>query len=246
MEFEGIAASDDRAGVRLRLGTELLRAREQDPWWSSAVPDLARLDHVPSPYRDGWTFTAPIIEMPLYLDWLTARLVAAGGTLTRMALPALPSQAELVVNCSGLGAVGLARDTGMRPVQGQVVLVEQIGLDTWLLDGAGLTYVIPRSEDIVVGGTDLEGEWGRRPDPAVGRAILDRASALVPELAAATVLRQRVGLRPARPIVRLEPEPLPEGGTVIHCYGHGGAGVTVSWGCADEVASMVEAGPAAG
>ena len=44
----------------------------------------------------------------------------------------------------------------------------------------------------------------------------------------------RVGLRPVRPSVRLEAE-----GRVIHCYGHGGAGVTLSWGCADEVTQLV-------
>ena len=65
----------------------------------------------------------------------------------------------------------------------------------------------------------------------------------MPELAGATELGQRVGLRPARPHVRLER--LPSGtdaGSVVHCYGHGGAGVTLSWGCADEVAALVEAG----
>jgi D-amino-acid oxidase len=239
-EFEKIAALDPDAGIRLRAGTELLRSTEPDPWWAGAVPDLVRLDRVPPPFQDGWTFTAPVVEMPVYLAWLTRRLVSSGGTLTRMALPALPSHAELVVNCSGLGAVGLARDTELHPVRGQVVLVEQIGLDSWLLDGGGLTYVVPRAHDIVVGGTDVEGDWGRRPIPAVAGEILARATRLVPELGGAAVLRHRVGLRPARSAVRLETETTREGGTVIHCYGHGGAGVTVSWGCAEEVVAMVE------
>jgi len=40
-----------------------------------------------------------------------------------------------------------------------------------------------------------------------------------------------VGLRPNRPAVRLEAEPLGDGRRV-HCYGHGGMGVSLSWGCA--------------
>jgi D-amino-acid oxidase len=92
---------------------------------------------------------------------------------------------------------------------------------------------VPRSHDVVVGGTDEEGDWSRSVDPDVATGILRRATALVPELAEARVLRHKVGLRPARPAVRLE-----RVGDVIHCYGHGGAGVTLSWGCADEVAAL--------
>jgi D-amino-acid oxidase len=52
------------------------------------------------------------------------------------------------------------------------------------------------------------------------------------------VLRHKVGLRPVRPAVRVERE-----GDVVHCYGHGGAGVTLSWGSADEVVAL--SGPGA-
>ena len=69
---------------------------------------------------------------------------------------------------------------------------------------------------------------------ALADDILRRATALVPGVARARVLRHKVGLRPARPEVRLE-----RVGDVIHCYGHGGAGVTLSWGCADEVTALV-------
>jgi D-amino-acid oxidase len=69
--------------------------------------------------------------------------------------------------------------------------------------------------------------------------ILARAIDLVPELAGARVLGHRVGLRPARPAVRLEVAVERGGARVVHCYGHGGAGVTLSWGCADEVVALV-------
>ncbi|HET6654251.1 MAG TPA: FAD-dependent oxidoreductase [Nocardioides sp.] len=233
---------DDATGVRMLKGTELHRAATADPWWVSAVPTLTRVSTMPAPYVDGWTFAAPVAEMPVYLRWLANRVEDLGGTLTRMALGALPdgNGAEAVVDATGLGARRMAADPTLLPIRGQVVLVEQVGLDRWWLDSAGPVYVVPRSRDIVVGGTDDEGEWDRRPDPDVAKQILERATELVPELAGARVLGHRVGLRPARPTVRLEEE---RRGTtrVVHCYGHGGAGVTLSWGCADEVAALLSA-----
>jgi D-amino-acid oxidase len=233
-------AEDERTGVVLRMGTELHRTRTSDPWWRDAVPTLTRVTAMDAPYVDGWTFEAPVVEMPVYLRWLGARVEALGGTVTRMALGALPEGPEVVVNASGLGARLMASDPAVLPVRGQVVYVEQVGLDRWWLDGSGPVYVVPRSHDIVVGGTDDEGEWGRTPDPDVAKQILERAVALVPELRRAKVVGHRVGLRPARPHVRLDVEQT-DGTRVVHCYGHGGAGVTLSWGCADEVAALVRA-----
>ena len=230
--FDALAA-DGRTGVRMLTGTEVLRTPQPGPWWRSAVPSLDRETALPPGYADGWTFVAPVIDMPVHLRWLVARIEELGGTLTRMSLSALPDDGTLVVNATGLGARHFGQDQTVTPVRGQVVVVEQVGLDRWTLDSAGLTYVVPRLSEIVVGGTDQEGEWSRTPDPRVAEEVLHRAIALVPALEGARVLRHKVGLRPARPAVRLE-----RVGDVIHCYGHGGAGVTVSWGCAGDVVDL--------
>ena len=126
-------------------------------------------------------------------------------------------------------------ETDVHPGRGQVVLVEDVDVDRWWLDGAGPTYVVPRSSQVVVGGTFEEDAWDRTPSPDTAAAILERATRLVPALAGGRVVGHRVGLRPVRSEVRLE-----RVGDVVHCYGHGGAGVTLAWGCADEVAALVE------
>ncbi len=241
-ELVAIAARSPKAGVSLVPGTEVLRQTTADPWWRDAVPRLDRVSALPEGYRDGWSFTAPVIEMPVYLPWLRQRLEARGGTVTRLALNALPDgdTGALVVNACGLAGRSLADDPSLTPVRGQVVYVEQFGLDRWWLSPEGPTYVVPRAHDVVVGGTDEEGSWDRRPDPGTAERILERATRLVPELARARVVGHRVGLRPARPSVRLEEERRADGGRVIHCYGHGGAGVTLSWGCADDVLALAE------
>ena len=233
-------ADDDRSGVTMREGTEVLVTAGPRPWWAEAVPDLREATSLPVGYGAGWAFAAPVVEMPIHLAWLTARVEELGGSLTRLALPALPNHAEVVVDAAGLGGRLLGADPSVVPVRGQVVHVEQVGLDRWWLDPTGPTYVVPRSHDIVVGGTEEEGDWARSPDEAIAQRILERAIALVPELRGAKVLGHRVGLRPARPSVRLEATRAPTGERVVHCYGHGGAGVTLSWGCAEEVADLVD------
>jgi D-amino-acid oxidase len=227
-------AKDEDTGVRMLPGTEVLHRRTEDPWWADAVPDLAHIGP-PREYADAWSFTAPVIDMPVYLAWLRSRLEELGGTLTRMSLAALPETDDVVVNCAGLGSRRLAGDLEVHPVRGQVVLVDGVELDRWWLDADGPTYVVPRNDAVVVGGTDDHDDWSRTPSPDTAAEILRRATRLVPGLSGARVLSHRVGLRPVRPTVRLETE-----GRVVHCYGHGGAGVTVSWGCADEVAGLVD------
>lgn len=240
-ELAGVPGS----GVRVRDGMELLGpdAPEQ-PWWRAAVPAVETVRDPRPGFARGWRLPLPVAEMDRYLGHLVARLDRAGGTLTRSWLAELPSSG-VVVNATGLASRAVAGDPSLYPVRGQVVRVAQVGVEEWLLESSDEDrplYVVPREHDVVVGGTAEAGSWDLRPDPAVARAIVDRAAALVPALRRAEVLGHRVGLRPGRPAVRLEAVPHPDGGPggVVHCYGHGGAGVTLSWGCADDVLAHVE------
>jgi D-amino-acid oxidase len=243
--FSELARTAPESGVRLRSGVELHhRTDAPAPWWRDAVPDLATVSDPAPGYPYGWRLALPVADTTTYLGWLADRLAAAGGTVTRAWLPQLPDSG-VVVNATGLASRALAGDGTVHPVRGQVVRVEQTGVEEWLLessDEARPLYVVPREHDVVVGGTADVDSWDLRPDPATARAVLDRAAALVPALRRAKVLGSRVGLRPARPAVRLESVPHPDGGPggVVHCYGHGGAGVTLSWGCADDVLARVD------
>ncbi len=234
------------AGVRMRWGRELYREPTGDPWWGSAVPGWERLgpQALPSGYADGLGLTVPVVDMPRHLAWLGELLAGYGVSVVRQRVRRLDElDGHVIVNCTGLGARTLVPDPSLSPLRGQVVVVEQTGLTDWLLDQSddnNLTYVVPREESIVLGGTAEEDAEDMTPDPATAAEILDRCAALVPEVAGARVLAHRVGLRPARPAVRLEAESRAGGGTLVHCYGHGGAGVTLAHGCAREIVQLID------
>jgi D-amino-acid oxidase len=98
----------------------------------------------------------------------------------------------------------------------------------------------PREHDCILGGTVDEHCWDTRVDLDTAESILRRCRDIAPALAGASVLEHVVGLRPARSTVRLEEDnTIGLGPRVIHNYGHGGAGITISWGCADEVSALL-------
>jgi D-amino-acid oxidase len=228
-------AREPGSGVRMRRGTERVPDGAPDPWWSDAVPTFART-------ATGWSFEAPVADMSVHLPWLVRRLEALGGAVGVAALASVDEalvQAPVVVNCAGLGARELAGDPSLVAVRGQILRVEA-PVDEWLLDQSDpeeLLYVVPRERDVVLGGTAVEGDEDPRPDPDVAAAVRARCEAAMPALRGARVVGEAVGLRPGRPAVRLEAEAR-AGGTVVHCYGHGGAGVTLAWGCAEEAVGL--------
>ncbi len=218
-----------------------------DPWWAPAVPGLryARSDELLSGFGHGWVFDVPMVRTPVYLGWLQQRLTELGGSveLLEQPLKRLPD-APVVVNCAGWEAGRLAGDDkSVIPTSGQVVVVANPGIKVGLMvehgPGAPL-YIIPRGEDCVLGGTaNPSVPPGSAPDDEVTAQIIDKCARLEPMLRDAVVLDIKIGFRPVRETVRVESVTRNDGSTVVHNYGHGGAGYTLSWGCAGVVASLV-------
>lgn len=242
---------DPRAGVLRREALEIYPARVAAPAWSSAAEDFedAAAELLPRGYGFGHRFHTAVVETPIYLEWLHARVLALGGRIERRALASLDAalaECPRVVNCAGLGARALTGDALLHPVRGQVVRVENLGFTrVWIDEHSGpeITYIVPRSRDVVLGGSSEEHQEDRTPDPRLTREIVARCAVLEPRLAEARILSVAVGLRPARSPLRLEVERQgsPRGdGLVVHNYGHGGAGVTLSWGCAEAVRDLLQ------
>lgn len=234
--YEESAGRPDETGVRMVDGVHRGTRLDELGAWAGRVPGLRAV-------ADGLAARLPVIDMPVHLAWLRERLAKAGGVIEAREVTDLAAvPAPVVVNCTGLGARSLVPDPAVHPVRGQLVVVENPGIQGWFTSVdhacAASTYFIPQPGGLLLGGTAEEDDWSLEPDQATAAAIVARCAAVRPELAQARVLDHRVGLRPAREAVRLERQPLPDGRTLVHNYGHGGAGITVAWGCAREAAGL--------
>jgi len=191
-------------------------------------------------FKSGFSLRVPLMDTTIYLDYLATRFRKAGGEIHANVcfekLEDVDAKFDLVINCAGIGARELVRDADLEPHRGQVAIVPKIeGLSCAVVcDDAPLMYAIPRANDCVFGGTnDLSDNLAA--DSSTTQRIVGECSRVM-NINKPRVLAERVGLRPFRKSgVRLERDRLVDGRTVIHNYGHGGAGFTLSWGCAREV-----------
>eukprot|EP00127_Corallochytrium_limacisporum_P006411 Clim_evm1s227 gene=Clim_evmTU1s227 len=179
-------------------------------------------------------------------------------------------EADLVINCAGVEGPSICRDSAeMVPMYGVVVKVKPIpGVDTFVVvdDTPESTYIFPRPKDIVLGGCAISGRWDTTPDEEIAESIIHRCAQHSEPLRRAVEARDEgrpggleiiqiaAGLRPTRKGgIRLELDSEVQHSEacknqsskysltgVVHNYGHGGAGWTVSWGCAREAANLAE------
>lgn len=240
-------ARDPDSGVLLApaLAVGELTATEAMSSAAALIPDLRPADpaDVPPGFGTGFRATVPMIDMPHYLDYLTRRLAAAGCAIEEHPVRSLAEAADtadIVVNCTGLAAGALIDDHTMRPLFGQHVVLTNPGLQQLFLelnDGPEWTCFFPHPQRVVCGGISIPGRWDTTAEPDVTERILQRCRRIEPRLGDAEVIEVITGLRPDRPSVRVEAEPLGRA-RCIHNYGHSSNGVTLSWGCARDVVAL--------
>jgi len=235
---------DPRSGVSMIDLRQFSRTGEiQIPDWAIPLGAAAVATGLRPVFKSGFSLRVPLTDTTIYLDYLAARLLRAGGTINGEVcfekLEEVDRDFDPVINCAGIGARELVRDTELEPHRGQVVIVPRVeDLSCAIVcDDAPLMYAIPRTNDCVFGGTnDLSSDLAA--DPATTNRIIAECSRVL-NIERPNVLAARVGLRPFRKSgVRLEREKLGDGRIVIHNYGHGGSGFTLSWGCAREVLDL--------
>ena len=217
-------------------------------------------------FRDAYTHLAPMIDTDVYLRWLLNEVLRAGcRVIEEKVVGSLRGQeeallrrleADAIVNCAGLGARKLTGDQ-ITPLRGALIRVRNDGIAMPRITEAhcvahngstgerGFIFIVPRGNDmLVLGGLAEPDEWDVDIDldnyePV--REMYRRCVEFLPALRGAVIDAAepvRVGLRPFRHEgVRLEHE---AGTRIVHNYGHGGSGVTYSWGCGLEVTERVE------
>jgi D-amino-acid oxidase len=196
-----------------------------------------------SAFVSGFVMTVPLMDTTIYLDYLANRVRDASGEIHASVefakLEDVSHGFDIVINCAGIGARELVHDVDLEPHRGQVAIVPKIDSLTCAIvsDDAPLMYAIPRTNDCVFGGTnEISDDFA--VDPAATSAIVAECSRVL-GIDKPKVRTERVGLRPFRKSgVRLERDQLRDGRVIIHNYGHGGAGFTLSWGCARDVVDL--------
>jgi D-amino-acid oxidase len=144
----------------------------------SLYPAPRELTPAENPFATPFAYRrhSMLIEPAPYLTALIRDFHLAGG---RIVIRTFESTRDLVTlpetllfNCTGLGAKTLFGDEELTPIRGQlVVMLPQPEIDYMTL-GPNNTYMFPRRDGILLGGSFDRGNSNLDPDPAISERIL--------------------------------------------------------------------------
>lgn len=235
-------SADTATGISMIPLLKVAKKGENDPEeWLDFMPEnsytLLPENELPYGYAIGYKAIVPLIETQIFLPWLSKQLKNLGVQFIEKEvndLNTISHQFDIIINCTALGSKVLCNDETIIPVRGQVALLQTQILDYIFLDNQSPTYVVPRKDATIIGGTYEENIHDAITEEKTLEMLVDKASSILPALQNKKRIGDWAGLRPFRPMVRLEQE-----GKIIHNYGHGGSGYTLSFGCAREVQKII-------
>ena len=170
-------AASDPPAVPLAHETE---AADPGPSLRDLCVECRRLlpGETPFPGLTVAQFDTMMIEPPIYLPALMRDVRTAGGSIVvrtmrnRQDIAALPQ--STVFNCTGLGAKTLFDDPELVPVKGQLTVLLPQPEVTYNALYRG-TYMFPRADGILLGGTEQRGDRAPTPDlQAEARIMADQ------------------------------------------------------------------------
>ncbi|XP_068622660.1 D-amino acid oxidase [Battus philenor] len=233
---------------------ELYREKRQveRPLWADTVfgyreLDMKQLDHLSRMhsinYAAGRSFTTFVVQAPKLLEYLYKRFKNANGKVIKAKLGSLTDpllrEFHVIVNCTGVNARNVVPDNRVFAIRGQISKVKASWINYTIVDEDSGHYVIPNDAICVLGGTHQEHDYRTDIDDHNTTFILDGCRQMIPGLKHAELVNHWAGLRPGRDEIRLEAEEK-NGKLYIHNYGHGGSGLTLFWGCGDNVLNILE------
>lgn len=236
----------------------------------AAIPDPA-LSKVMPGFRDatplevqtfcpdaagGWVYSTFMVEGMRFLKYLETEASALGLRVIQqkvdgdaqseswcrhaIAIAERPS-CRIIVN-----ATGIAGGPECYPIRGDLILVRAPYVKTAVgeyrpKDHNRPTYIYPRRDHVVLGSFYLEGDGDRDERPENTADVIERCAAFIPELRNAPLVGVVPCIRPGRKDgVRLDRVNV-GGFHIVNNYGHGGGGMSISWGCAGDVCKLIQA-----
>ncbi|MFE6225401.1 FAD-dependent oxidoreductase [Streptomyces sp. NPDC057854] len=225
------------------------------------------LKKVPASFgvKDGYQLQVPVVDTPIYTRWLREQLkqqsnvtVTYGKRITDRLVPQSAKirkdwDVDAIVNCTGMGAAELA-GACMVPLRGALV---RVPVSRWAsrpktayaisktAHQQDMVFIVPRETHLILGGLVEPSEYdthiGKDYQPV--KDMFDRCKRFAPELLKDVELSDTdvdviAGLRPYRvENVCVEKE---YGFNIVHNFGHGGSGFSLSYGCAREAIGLLE------